>query len=151
MRLVFAFLTFGHTLTGVWVEIELTTDDSKAIIVTPSRVCELKSVTLSPAITPSKSHPHGCVSWNWIKQILLETTRSHTLTGVWVEMLLSCPNGVGYFVTPSRVCELKLSSCKNDTSHSPSHPHGCVSWNTSRILWRQTYQCHTLTGVWVEI
>ena len=127
------------------------------IIVTPSRVCELK-----------------------LKQGLKKQgLEGHTLTGVWVEMLwgvlslvpiLSHPHGcvswndhgtaVDHFngVTPSRVCELKCKDIHNTTKFhrhtltgvwveiagfgehsyltSASHPHGCVSWNLLQISWR---------------
>ena len=55
--------------------------------VTPSRVCELKSVNHRLLKNMKKSHPHGCVSWNY--NVLREM------------------KGRGA-VTPSRVCELKF-------------------------------------------
>ena len=77
----------------------------------------------------SGSHPHGCVSWNIIilfaihellvtpsrvceLKFILHTSQlfsslSHTLTGVWVEIHLSCRHII----------------------RNGSHPHGCVSWN----------------------
>ena len=78
------------------------------------------------------------------------SAKSHTLTGVWVEIahvLIDSETGA---VTPSRVCELKLVRNEHgywDIRHTltgvwveivrvnaplsprPSHPHGCVSWN----------------------
>ena len=78
----------------------------------------------------------------------------------------------GRIVTPSRVCELKLKMRPNLPELILSHPHGCVSWNNLseresrllsvtpsrvcelKLLFRYSNyitQCHTLTGVWVEI
>ena len=127
--------TISHTLTGVWVEISNSAADKPEKIVTPSRVCELKSAASAPAdtqqqVTPSrvcelkfaapfvtkvvseKSHPHGCVSWNCVL---------HTL-----ENSRPC-------VTPSRVCELKFKSKANAEKYLESHPHGCVSWNHNAL------------------
>ena len=53
----------------------------------------------------------------------------HTLTGVWVEI---------------KPADLIVSRCG-------SHPHGCVSWNSSHTSVSYNPNGHTLTGVWVEI
>ena len=119
------------------------------IIVTPSRVCELK-----------------------LKQGLKKQgLEGHTLTGVWVEMLwgvlslvpiLSHPHGcvswndhgtaVDHFngVTPSRVCELKCKDIHNTTKF---HRHTLTGvWVEMKNSRRLLICCsHTLTGVWVEI
>ena len=184
-----------HTLTGVWVEMASIEQIQQDLLVTPSRVCELKCRVALFAlwwalVTPSrvcelkfapkgkgekttKSHPHGCVSWNY--KLPRKSLRP--------------------LVTPSRVCELKLYSYSlflmvftshphgcvswnslNDyyiqnllLSHphgcvswnslelnqfcisSRSHPHGCVSWNYSAHNERNDLTSHTLTGVWVEM
>ena len=117
-----------HTLTGVWVEMFAMNTAIGISRVTPSRVCELKFYTA----------------------FIIDTMRSHTLTGVWVEIfasanvwhpLLSHPHGCVswnlfllrhwkmYWVTPSRVCELKLIFRCIYKIYQSSHPHGCVSWN----------------------
>ena len=97
--------------------------------VTPSRVCELKCLFTYFSQAVSKSHPHGCVSWNlrvdkrtgllnvtpsrvcelkWLEYLVRgRRTKSHTLTGVWVEILPNYSSDYAYLVTPSRVCELK--------------------------------------------
>ena len=120
-----------------------------------------------------QSHPHGCVSWNCCCIFYNDFHKSHTLTGVWVEITddgINVPNSI---VTPSRVCELKSAKkskkSNDDDGHTLtgvwveimlisvtsipilSHPHGCVSWNSLKILSDLPQECHTLTGVWVEI
>ena len=96
--------------------------------VTPSRVCELKSLVLRNCIINTPSHPHGCVSWNvfllnWVCEVKVTPSRvcelkfryreyfchfcRHTLTGVWVEISWECKIILSTSVTPSRVCELK--------------------------------------------
>ena len=69
-----------------WNERNIICGDS--LEVTPSRVCELKSKNLC-AKGRRKSHPHGCVSWNgrFIANQISE--QGHTLTGVWVEIMIS--------------------------------------------------------------
>ena len=76
----------GHTLTGVWVEINVSKAKFLLNTVTPSRVCELKYFCKFHKSILVTSHPHGCVSWNWIAVF----------------------KGSFRFVTPSRVCELKF-------------------------------------------
>ena len=97
--------------------------------VTPSRVCELKSGYRQQVSSPYASHPHGCVSWNDVLQLLISYKISHTLTGVWVEIYIF----IFYWI------------------FLPSHPHGCVSWNAFLQTHTALPPCHTLTGVWVEI
>ena len=140
------------------------------------------------------SHPHGCVSWNQRHKGELRTLNSvtpsrvcelkcvfiapnlagvsHTLTGVWVEILLirisavwheSHPHGCVSWnlngrsilwsghVTPSRVCELK---CSDDgrfrfyLTVTPSRVCELKWWRRKRSCQKS---CHTLTGVWVEM
>ena len=118
-----------HTLTGVWVEIIMCGTDLQFKDVTPSRVCELKSLLHKLKITLSASHPHGCVSWN-----ILATSNIHlcyvTPSRV-CELKLFCllMAYIRYFVTPSRVCELKFHFGIKNAPGPLSHPHGCVSWN----------------------
>ena len=77
-------------------------------LVTPSRVCELKSWAGDHWTHGQKSHPHGCVSWNMSDNPSLSAEK----------------------VTPSRVCELKWYVRQRRKRMSGlSHPHGCVSWN----------------------
>ena len=63
-RLSVSSAKYRHTLTGVWVEISDVPVQVLFKKVTPSRVCELKSSGTLPVQWFSKSHPHGCVSWN---------------------------------------------------------------------------------------
>ena len=121
----------------------------------------------------TKSHPHGCVSWNWWSQSCYDRFRwSHPHGCVsWNRAKIERANEK--CVTPSRVCELKSGSFWDLSSDKRSHPHGCVSWNCNYIrrvklmikshphgcvswnviipsTWNMIF-CHTLTGVWVEI
>ena len=78
------------------------------IFVTPSRVCELKFTTSLLAcknvnVTPSRV----CELKFIVPRYWAKFTKSHTLTGVWVEMW-----DLTYTAIPVT-----------------SHPHGCVSWN----------------------
>ena len=141
----------SHTLTGVWVEIRIlkryihlvmshphgcvswnakTFIIRQRIIVTPSRVCELKYQPHYSASLYRWSHPHGCVSWNvWeaiqntssvvtpsrVCELKFSASESpstnytgHTLTGVWVEIAKYLGIINIDTVTPSRVCELKF-------------------------------------------
>ena len=141
-----------HTLTGVWVEIKGQTFDFFICIVTPSRVCELKfglilshkDIFQSHTLTGvwveinlllnnsavSKSHPHGCVSWNAIISPNICWYIGHTLTGVWVEIHWNWTSSVsrqGHTLTGVWV-EMKTEVRIVSRSES-SHPHGCVSWN----------------------
>ena len=124
-------------------------------MVTPSRVCELKSGDAIKFVSEMESHPHGCVSWNVQVDGKLTVTLyvtpsrvcelksswfeayaswcpSHTLTGVWVEISGFLKISLVKAVTPSRVCELK--SLWGDTEGIfKSHPHGCVSWNSGEL------------------
>ena len=49
------------------------------------------------------------------------------------------------------MCELKSLSFSVISSREASHPHGCVSWNSDFKEIDTFSDCHTLTGVWVEI
>ena len=106
----FFFSCFGHTLTGVWVEITRKHDAYLHFL---------------------QSHPHGCVSWNDKVNAVCIQWNGHTLTGVWVE--ISCSQGCffGNNVTPSRVCELKSLRRSSVPLVCLVNPHGCVSWNLS--------------------
>ena len=98
----------SHTLTGVWVEIEYS--NAMSDLKSKSHPHGCVSWNLWEAFRQLRkipSHPHGCVSWNQAGHCLYSGSQSHTLTGVWVEILRS-------------------------------------SILTFPI-------CHTLTGVWVEI
>ena len=118
--------------------------------VTPSRVCELKCLFTYFSQAVSKSHPHGCVSWNILIQSINLSAMSHPHGCVsWNKNVYNFFNNLS-FVTPSRVCELKLlfrysnyiTQCHTLTGvwveilelikeldFLMSHPHGCVSWN----------------------
>ena len=120
-----------------------------------------------------ESHPHGCVSWNLVCLRMMQLA-SHTLTGVWVEMLkkhtiypvifMSHPHGCVSWnrtfnstliiiqVTPSRVCELKYSGDEKVGANKVCHTLTGVwveIWRRLPTLRR--WYSHTLTGVWVEI
>ena len=158
------FCWVRHTLTGVWVEIYFWPHKISysvgshphgcvswnikyivlhiIMIVTPSRVCELKC----------KKYP------------IWTDVCSHTLTGVWVEIQFRQLKQQPNWVTPSRVCELKYPYffiiLISTTGHTltgvwveilfalthrichKSHPHGCVSWNlhdlTALSMWQVT-------------
>ena len=143
----------GHTLTGVWVEIVATPLFLQIIIVvTPSRVCELKfkyriyaAKSCSHTLTGvwvemrdiwksytirQESHPHGCVSWNSFDHIKVLHDHRHTLTGVWVEIShhANAYNTLCHTLTGVWV---EISSSKKKKKTEKSHSHGCVSWNIS--------------------
>ena len=135
-----------HTLTGVWVEIAVITkwtlsekwshphgcvswnrsqnEALSEISVTPSRVCELKYDSAIIAhyvpVTPSRV----CELKFWL-QHSKTNIRRHTLTGVWVEIILWAEFNKHISVTPSRVCELKFSIW----FHLPKH----ISVTPSRV------------------
>ena len=118
--------------------------------VTPSRVCELKSDIFSLCRTYAASHPHGCVSWNPLHDINYLLPYSHTLTGVWVEILNQQRIlNQNQRHTLTGVWVEILSGGFHSIAHT-SHPHGCVSWNLPKSFGYAEI-CHTLTGVWVEI
>ena len=119
--------------------------------VTPSRVCELKLLWCHSKPFVLRSHPHGCVSWN----------RQRWTTAK--KMFRSHPHGC---------VSWNFYSVKREWTVIPSHPHGCVSWNNNylrfvkptgvtpsrvcELKWTtrrcgRKQNCHTLTGVWVEI
>ncbi len=139
-----------HTLTGVWVEI-LTTQRTLTLTKSHPHGCVSWNEDVERAAIIDPSHPHGCVSWNPRSPLTAQPPQR---------------------VTPSRVCELKSVICRCEyrgNGHTLtgvwveilflpkrliavlSHPHGCVSWNqvsTALFIGRIG---HTLTGVWVEI
>ena len=98
--------------------------------VTPSRVCELKSDINLKAVTPNEVTPSRVCELKYLPQAYLDRLEE---------------------VTPSRVCELKLYFWKEFDTYKVSHPHGCVSWNTTVLGLISPEKGHTLTGVWVEI
>ena len=164
---------YCHTLTGVWVEILNRTFGYRLTGVTPSRVCELKSLVLIDIKNSLSCHTLTGV---WVeissRGLIARLKIGHTLTGVWVEISKTLSLKWSACVTPSRVCELKWISYNYVSalgSHTltgvwvemrkkswkrqpkPSHPHGCVSWNTPFSQYSLYSLGHTLTGVWVEI
>ena len=162
----------SHTLTGVWVEIPPPHLLPCWKIVTPSRVCELKFFMQGFNSHENRSHPHGCVSWNPLPRLSCRTVHSHTLTGVWVEIYVCNKRGKNSTVTPSRVCELKSSSVVSFVISKNVTPSRVCELKCRRMLhplqnfvtpsrvcelksaaWRLSdrQNCHTLTGVWVEI
>ena len=140
-----------HTLTGVWVEIEtiMCADLRNSVTpsrvcelkfhksshmdynlnVTPSRVCELKFVTSTNIANRSWSHPHGCVSWNFVLILQHIQFASHPHGCVSWNFNGKNRTAHSHEVTPSRVCELKSPSDCRRQWPTTSHPHGCVSWN----------------------
>ena len=145
----------GHTLTGVWVEIMAAAAVSVGAEVTPSRVCELKfhslrHITRFRCVTPSRvcelklgyelstydtvmSHPHGCVSWNLAAFVSVSMPFVTPSRVCELKSTLRRQRLTSRRVTPSRVCELKCWTLVWDRKSSESHPHGCVSWNLSRV------------------
>ena len=129
---MYSYFSPSHTLTGVWVEIPNPDGTDVFRLVTPSRVCELKfswwviflqgvrhTLTgvwvemdiIQLRISVGKSHPHGCVSWNYIR------------LWAYCQMVLSHPHGcVSWNLRSPPLWWYSLTS----------HPHGCVSWN---LLW----------------
>ena len=120
----------GHTLTGVWVEMEA------ARVSHMQQSCHTLTgvwVEIMQGFNSHEniaSHPHGCVSWN--KSFCRQSE----------EFAQSHPHGCVSWNTQ----QLRFTHNTN-----PSHPHGCVSWNPNGLknLWYE--RSHTLTGVWVEI
>ena len=161
-----------HTLTGVWVEIRLPWLLWSPSSVTPSRVCELKFLRAARSKLGKMSHPHGCVSWNvsirWKstskrvtpsrvcelkcrRRLMSWKPRSHTLTGVWVEIcgIYPCKSvygrhtltGVWVEIYSNVICSL-MGLGHTLTGVWVEIWYLCIKF----WLWR-----HTLTGVWVEI
>ena len=96
------------------------------------------------------SHPHGCVSWNSIDFIPCAINRSHP-HGCVSWNVKELKQHFCSYVTPSRVCELKSFM---DFSFFRADCH------TLTGVWVEIFMlvsslnfrvCHTLTGVWVEI
>ena len=142
----------SHTLTGVWVEIVISSINLPLASVTPSRVCELKFFGGGHCNGCARSHPHGCVSWNlvpelhkdgksWVTPSRVCELKWKRISGSMVlfpvtpsrvcELKLKAIHGrvCNGYVTPSRVCELKFSVIFAQKVCELSHPHGCVSWN----------------------
>ena len=113
----------------MWVEIYLLSPVVSISIVTPSRVCELKSLQ-EPVWECSFVTPSRVCELKYIPyQLQNQPSFCHTLTGVWVE-IESLANYLNIAtVTPSRVCELKFAPHCLTSFQLVSHPHGCVSWN----------------------
>ena len=182
-----------HTLTGVWVEIVIFFNQScKGCKSHPHGCVSWNLGVRWSYLFDGLSHPHGCVSWNWLKvkksamqkvtpsrvcelkfvyRGLWHQQGSHTLTGVWVEMLKNSRKLRRFPSHPHGCVSWNFTSITYDNGYM-SHPHGCVSWNAewvkggvvcgvtpSRVcelkLWysrlQNTENCHTLTGVWVEM
>ena len=145
------FARYGHTLTGVWVEIGIILE------LTNLRGHTLTGVwveILQGFQMMSRTQGHTLTGvWVEIRRTADTDRRGngHTLTGVWVEISYAPSSGCTLFVTPSRVCELKFSGFISLWSFCKSHPHGCVSWNDMPATSQLLYFRHTLTGVWVEI
>ena len=165
-------LDISHTLTGVWVEILC---GSRGLWPSGHTLTGVWVEMLSHSWQNlfSASHPHGCVSWNFLKSLFflwLWVTPSrvcelkyaegnipcavgcHTLTGVWVEIVSVNVITALRIVTPSRVCELKWhfsEICAHMQEVTPSRVCELKScWGLHAHSWRCS---HTLTGVWVEI
>ena len=116
----------------------------------------------------SKSHPHGCVSWNARRQHEINMGRSHTLTGVWVEICCyhSPPRYrrhtltgvwveiypvkvlVEYInVTPSRVCELKCVWRQTDDKMQEVTPSRVCELKYCNTAWFRLMYCVTPSRV----
>ena len=142
---------FSHTLTGVWVEMTMCYLLYFRLLVTPSRVCELKyskavcypiwkrshphgcvswnETVFQMNVDKLRSHPHGCVSWNLLRWLKRSRTGRHTLTGVWVEI----PHKQQEHSSSNRHTLtgvwVEIHNFFKRSPPSQSHPHGCVSWN----------------------
>ena len=149
-------ILLSHTLTGVWVEMvimpllavrssshphgcvswnEPAMLHKEAILVTPSRVCELKYQYQTKhrqqyQVTPSRVCE---LKFN----LLLNNSAVSNVTPSRVCELKFNSNYsrlCGNAVTPSRVCELKWYAGMAGSPREWSHPHGCVSWNIAWII-----------------
>ena len=144
-------LSGGHTLTGVWVEIQhrWTLFSARQSHTLTGVWVEISAAAMS--CRSRRSHPHGCVSWNVdtmeeIKPLLVTPSRvcelkstlqsifisaiGHTLTGVWVEMLRSIWSRKSLCHTLTGVW-VEIYNFYRLAAYSKSHPHGCVSWNST--------------------
>ena len=141
-------------------------------VVTPSRVCELKSRIGQPPWSESESHTLTGVWVEIVCRAFLAAVRlCHTLTGVWVEIFpcisstfSACHTLTGVWVEISLwpgTTSILMSHPHGCVSwngilrtlfhiHTKSHPHGCVSWNWFKLSCHWVSLSHTLTGVWVE-
>ena len=176
----------------MWVEISYGIVRWHSEAVTPSRVCELKleedfAAYFSAKVTPSRVCELKFVRW-WHNRIfkvtpsrvcelkfsaflLLKMYFSHTLTGVWVEILEMLYHN-DFKTSHPHGCVSWNAYPVAQSVFQASHPHGCVSWNLmlseyfpktavtpSRVCelkWKHfqdkdSRPGHTLTGVWVEI
>ena len=120
-------MCWRHTLTGVWVEIQIQLLQQAGRMSHPHG-CVSWNGELVGVKKAAVSHPHGCVSWN----IVEELDRTH------------------YQVTPSRVCELKCASAIQ-TPSAPCHTLTGVWVEIFCFTATATPVSHTLTGVWVEM
>ena len=119
------------------------------IIVTPSRVCELKlGYELSTYDTVSHTLTGVWVETANIK--LLTVSLCHTLTGVWVETEAKWLWKKKKRSHPHGCVSWNFSKISPETKSMMSHPHGCVSWNPVVLNVSAFDVSHTLTGVWVE-
>ena len=119
----------SHTLTGVWVEIWYLSYTLTAFLGHTLTGVWVEIFTVYYITVSYESHPHGCVSWNYILPRKRLLPSRHTLTGVWVEIFKSAISLVhpqGHTLTGVWV-EIYFKEAKE--SALQSHPHGCVSWN----------------------
>ena len=118
----------SHTLTGVWVEIWCLFTGWERVASHTLTGVWVEIIGLSAYDAVGKSHPHGCVSWNSQKHLLI----------------------IAWIVTPSRVCELKCELCESRNGKMCHTLTGVWVEMKKTVLWL-TELSHTLTGVWVEI
>jgi len=76
-----------------------------------------------------KSHPCGCVDWNFFKPSQLYWFLGRTLVGAWIEISISKSCSANISVAPLWVRGLKFS-------------YQCM---------RKSIYCRTLVGAWIEI
>ena len=105
-----------------------TTEAATASSVTPSRVCELKydydNKRTRQHVTPSR-----VCELKWKSSDKQNSAGScHTLTGVWVEIWLRLLYNLFIKSHPHGCVSWNISDLIF-TVNFGSHPHGCVSWN----------------------
>ena len=97
------------------------------------------------------SHPHGCVSWNLLHDInypLPYVTPSRVCE---LKLIMLDSPGNVLEVTPSRVCELKFDELFKKAIVCIVTPSRVCELKSIIFIVKYNVNGHTLTGVWVEI
>ena len=106
-------------------------DKLPTLNVTPSRVCELKSVDCLELIIAQEVTPSRVCELKWLFNHKMVSLFRHTLTGVWVEISVNVHSMMTEPSHPHGCVSWNWSSGTMLSSQKQSHPHGCVSWNYS--------------------